>query len=148
MSDFTRGVETVASVLVVNDEGQVLLMRSPKWGETWLVAGGHVDPNEMLKEAAEREGEEELGIKLKAQYLVNVGELIGDPSFHRKAHLVYFHYVCKPLDKDFKLDEREVSEVCWFDPEDALNQPLSEGVRESIQNFIDGVQINVTSKRF
>ena len=102
---YENAVEAVASTLIVKDN-KILLIKSHKWGDAYLLPGGHVENKETIFEAAKREGEEETGLKLKPLYCVNVGELINDPSFHRKAHLIYFNIVCEALSNEVKLDNR------------------------------------------
>lgn len=46
-------------------DGKVLLVKHKKLG-IWLAPGGHVEPNELPHQAAEREFFEETGIKVKA----------------------------------------------------------------------------------
>jgi len=103
-----------------------------------------VELGETILEAAKREGEEETGLKLKPLYCVNIGELINDPAFHRKAHLVYFHVLCEALTDDVKLDDRELKEFFWKSPEEAMKL----GVHKSIENYIKGVKIEISSKVF
>ncbi|HEY4496727.1 MAG TPA: NUDIX domain-containing protein [Candidatus Paceibacterota bacterium] len=141
------GVEAVASVLIVKD-GKILLIKSPKWDDSYLVPGGHIDRGETIIDAATREGEEETGLKLKSLYCVNVGESIFDPSFYRKAHLIYFHFVCQVVGGEISPDAREVREFFWFDPKEALNLKLTKGVRKTIENYINGVRIDLASAKF
>jgi 8-oxo-dGTP pyrophosphatase MutT (NUDIX family) len=53
----------VASGVLVED-GRVLLIRHERLG-VWLYPGGHVEPNETPREAAEREFKEETGLEVK-----------------------------------------------------------------------------------
>ena len=136
--------EVVAAALIVNKDKKVLLIKSHKWGDKYLFPGGHVELDETILEAAKREGEEETGLKLKPLYVVNIGELINDPAFHRKAHLIYFHVVCEALTDDVKLDNDELQEFFWKSPEEAVKL----GPRRSIENYIKGVKIDIGSDVF
>ena len=136
--------EVVAAALIVNKDKKVLLIKSHKWGDKYLFPGGHVELDETILEAAKREGEEETGLKLKPLYVVNIGELINDPAFHRKAHLIYFHVVCEALTDDVKLDNDELQEFFWKSPEEAMKL----GPRRSIENYIKGVKIDIGSDVF
>ncbi len=53
----------VASGVLVED-GRVLLIRHPRLG-VWIYPGGHVEPNETPREAAEREFKEETGLMVE-----------------------------------------------------------------------------------
>lgn len=147
--NYPRGVEVVAATLIINKNKQILLIKSHKWGNIYLLPGGHVEPGEAIIDAAKREGEEETGLKLKPLYCVNIGELINDSDFHRKAHLIYFHYVCEALSDKVTLEERELKEFIWIKPEEALKKNLITGrVRETIENYMKGVKSTISSDVF
>jgi nucleoside triphosphatase len=141
---YPRGVEIVASALIVRKDGKILLIKSHKWNNLWLLPGGHVEPGETILEAAKREGEEETGLKLKPLYCVNFGELINDPDFNRKAHLIYFHCVCESLTEDVVSDQKELKEFAWFEPDQALHR----GAKKTIENYMKGIKIDIPSNRF
>lgn len=147
--NYPKGVEVVASALIVKKNKEILLIKSHKWsGGIYLLPGGHVEPGETVMEAAQREGEEETGLKLKPLYCVNVGELINSPLFNRSAHLVWFHYVCKALTEEVKLDDKELSEFIWIKPEEANKLKILDRMKQTIKNYIEGVKINISSDVF
>ena len=63
----------VAKVVVVNNEGKILLLRRSDTDVRrplqWDIPGGHTDENELAEEAAVRETKEEAGIDLHARNL-------------------------------------------------------------------------------
>jgi len=150
MTDDPKGVEVVASALIVGKDKKILLIKSHKWGDQYLLPGGHVEQDETILDAAKREGEEETGLELKPLYCVNVGELINDPTFYRKAHLIYFHIVCEAVTSEVHLDEKELKEFIWAVPEEALNLPGLARTRtqESIRNYVSGNKIKIESDIF
>jgi ADP-ribose pyrophosphatase YjhB (NUDIX family) len=137
-------VEIVSSALIVKGD-KILLIKSNKWGEAYLLPGGHVEYKETILEAAKREGEEETGLKLKPLYCVNMGEEFNDPRFHRKAHFIYFHVVCEALNDKIKLDSRELKDFIWISPKEALKLPNLKG-HKTIQNYINGIKIEINTK--
>jgi len=143
--NYDNTVEVVAAALIVRKDKNILLIKSHKWGDQYLLPGGHVNPGETIFEAAQREGEEETGLKLKPLYCLNVGELIHDPTFHRKAHLIYFHILCEALTEEVKLDELELKEFIWLSQEEALQLKNLAG-RRTIENYINEVKIDIGSK--
>lgn len=145
-SKYDNTVEVVAAPLILNKkDGRILLVKSPKWGDQYLLPGGHVDCGESVFKAAEREGEEETGLKLKALYCVNVGELINDPTFHRKAHLIYFHILCEAETTDVKLDDDELNHFIWISPEEALKLE-NFSTKKTVENYLKGLRIDIGSK--
>ena len=143
---YPRGVEVVASSLIVNKNKEILLIQSHKWGDNYLIPGGHVNPTETVEAAAIREGEEETGLKLKSLYCINVGEIINAPTFSRRAHLIFFHFICEALTEEVKLDERELKKFIWIKPEKALDLDMTKGAKQTIKNYLHGVKIDITSR--
>lgn len=64
-----------ASAIVLDDQQRVLLIHHNKLGR-WLYPGGHLDPNEDPLQAAQREVQEETGVRT---------EVIRDPPFAHPA---------------------------------------------------------------
>lgn len=109
-NNYSHGIEVVAVALIINDENKILLTKSHKWKDVYLMAGGHVEEGEKLMDAVKREGEEETGLVLEPLHCVSMGELIHDPSFHRKTHLIYFYFVCKSLTSEV----RRIIRNTWY----------------------------------
>ena len=150
MSKYDGTVEVVGAPIILNKKGEILFVKSHKWGDKYIIPGGHVEAGETIFEAALREGEEETGLKLKPLYCVNIGELIYSPDYHRKAHLVYFHIVCEALTEDVHLDGVELNNFFWIDPKEALDKKLvfSDGIEKSIKNLISGIQFKIETNKF
>ncbi|MGC8851235.1 MAG: NUDIX domain-containing protein [Candidatus Micrarchaeia archaeon] len=84
-----------ANAIVRNKEGKLLLIRVGKgyYEGYWSLPGGKVAGGESLFDAAEREVEEEAGIRARAEKLVCLGELIGNPC-----HMFVAIISAKPLE--------------------------------------------------
>lgn len=149
MNKYDGMVEAIGSPIIVNKKGEILFIKSHKWGDKYLIPGGHAEAGETIFETAKREGEEETGLKLKPLYCVNIGELIYSPDFHRKAHLICFHIVCEALSEDVHLDGIELNEFIWINPREALKKlNFTEGIKKSIENFINGVKFDIETHNF
>ena len=135
-SQFPRGIETVGSAIIENPEGKILLVKSPKWLNKWLMPGGHIEPGEKIEEALLREAEEEIGIKLKSLGVITFGELINSKDFYRPAHFIYFDILCKTNTTDIKLDNEELTEYAWVDPKEALKWNLAESYDKTIKDYL------------
>ncbi|OGZ90853.1 MAG: hypothetical protein A2599_00520 [Candidatus Staskawiczbacteria bacterium RIFOXYD1_FULL_39_28] len=133
---FEKGVEAVIALIIVNPKGKILLAKSPKWKNKWVLAGGHVEPGETIKETAIREAKEELGLDLSSPETISYGEIINSEDFYRPAHFIYFDVLFKVESPDVKIDDDELKEYKWVLPEDALKMDLGGGCRMSVSNYI------------
>ncbi len=147
-SKYDGQVEVVAAPLIVNGQGEVLLIQSHKWGDQWLLPGGHVEYGETIFEAVVREAKEETGLEVEPQHSVNIGELIFDPSFERKAQLIFFHVLCQAKTEHVTLDPSELKNYRWQKAETWLAGEIEIRAHQTLQNFVDGVRINLNSKRW
>lgn len=119
-----------ASVIVENEKGEILLQKRAD-NHCWGYAGGSVDLDEVVEEAARRELFEESG--LIAQEMELFGVFSG-----KDTHYVYPNgdevsnvdivYICKKYDGTLKCQENEVEELRFFSA-DALPEPLSPPIR-------------------
>ena len=122
MEKYPRGIEVVAGAYIINDENQLLLAKSPKFHNNWAICGGHIEVGETIAEATKREIKEELGVDIELLGMFACGDFfVDDKTFTRNAHCVYFDSVARLLTHDFKLDNREATELRWFDIDEALH---------------------------
>lgn len=112
------------SVFIINDKNQVLLQKRSankrfnpnKWGS----CAGHVDAYESLEDAALRELKEELGLEISKNSLYS---FLGRQIFKKdtNSHITYLYYTKANKDeKDFIIQEEELSEVKWFDIDEII----------------------------
>lgn len=135
--NFPRGVEVVVGVIIENPQGQILLVKSPKWSNKWTIPGGHIDPGETIMQTAIREAKEEAGLACEPVNVFNHGEALSTPDFHRPAHFIYFTAHCQCQNDKVTLDGAELTEYVWMRPEEARNLALRGGFGNTIQKFID-----------
>ena len=119
-----------ASVIVENTHGQVLLQKRAD-NHCWGYAGGSVELDEVVEEAAKRELFEETG--LIANELTLFGVFSG-----KDTHYIYPNgdevsnvdivYLCKSYTGQLICQESEVEELRFFSPED-LPENLSPPIR-------------------
>lgn len=133
---FPRGVEIVSGSIIEDEKGRILLAKSPKWSDKWTLPGGHIEPGESILKAAEREAEEETGLKLEPIKILTFGELINSKDFHRPAHFIYFDCILRKVGGELKLQKDEISDYKWLSPKEALKLDLAESYGESIREYI------------
>lgn len=84
---------TASGMLIV--DGKLLLILHSKVGQ-WLAPGGHLDPDELPHQAAEREFLEETGLEVRAVQL-DFGPSLqaSNSTFHPLPMAGNFHWVCE-----------------------------------------------------
>ena len=134
---YPHGVEVVVGIVIENPKGEILLVKSPKWGDKWTIPGGHVDPGENIFKTAIREAKEETGLNCQAVAIFTAGENINSPEFHRPAHFVGFGVYCQSDGNNLKLDGDELKEYLWITPENVNKVNFMCGFGDSISEFIE-----------
>ena len=127
-----------ASVIVENERGEVLLQKRAD-NHCWGYAGGSVELDESVEDAASRELLEETG--LTALKLELFGVFSG-----KDTHYIYPNgdevsnvdivYLCKNYEGTLKCQEEEVEELRFF-PADALPENLSPPIRKPLLQWAE-----------
>jgi ADP-ribose pyrophosphatase YjhB (NUDIX family) len=107
-----------AHVLVRDDAGRILVVRTTYLGPGWMLPGGRVEKSETPHAAAARETREETGIEVRVERLVLV-----DAHLRWNVSFVYAGTVVGgTLDPQFG----EIAEAGWLDREEiaATSGPL------------------------
>jgi nucleoside triphosphatase len=130
----TEYPEPVTGALILNEDDEVFLMKSPKWENQWLVPGGHVEKGESIEECLRREVKEEVGLDVDEIQFVTVLEGMPE-SFERDTHFIFLNYSCRAENQEVELDQEEAVESVWIDPEEALDSDLD--INESTVEFIE-----------
>jgi len=111
-------------VYLINPEKRVLLHKRSDTGLWDHSSSGHFPKAQTYSDAAQREFEEELGIKLNAGELEEVGfekiQTLGISKINN--HFARIFFVRKKVSLDeFKIDKKEVEEIKYFDKHELTN---------------------------
>jgi len=100
---------------VIIDGGRVLLVRresEPLKGE-WSIPGGMLELGEKLRDAVQREVQEETGLAIEPGEVLGVFDSIfTDNEGRTEYHYVLIDYLCRPISGKAKAGT-DVSEVRW-----------------------------------
>jgi len=131
-----RYPEPTVGALILNGRGEMLLVRSMKWGDRLTVAGGHVELGETLEAALKREIREEVGLEIRDLRLLMVQEAIFSRDFFRRRHFIFFDYVCRAASDRPKVDGVEIQSFLWVRPEKALKLRLEKFTRRMVRKYL------------
>lgn len=132
-----RYPEPTVGALVFNPEGKVLLLKSRKWRDNYVIPGGHIELGETMEGALQREVKEETGLDVHDIEFVSLQEFIFDEAFWEKRHFLFMDFVCKTDSMEVKLDSESQGYV-WVSLEDALDLPLDPYTRRLIEEQAGG----------
>jgi len=146
-----------ATGIVFNSKDEILMIHHKKLN-VWLPPGGHIEQNELPKEAVLREIYEETGInaeillknkklnlsdkhckELECPFIMLLEDIEGDGS-HNHIDMVY---LCIALNEDLILQESEVNGIGWFNIEQIEKLKTFENVIQSIKKAIEYKKQNI-----
>jgi 8-oxo-dGTP diphosphatase len=117
-----------AGAFVTNTRGQVLMIKSPRYGD-WEFPGGQVEESETIPHALEREVFEETGI------VVRLGSLVGIYSNTRKPSIVNLDFICDYISGEPRTSA-ESSQVEWVNREEALGRVQRKAIHGRLKNML------------
>jgi ADP-ribose pyrophosphatase YjhB (NUDIX family) len=119
-------------------ENQVLLLRRFNTGYedgNYSVPAGHLDGNETVRVAAQREALEEIGVH------IDIEDIDFASVMHRKSEserVDFFVHIMAWEEEPFNAEPDKCDQLRWCDL-DALPENIIPYVKQAIQNFRDGV---------
>ncbi len=128
--------EPTVGALILNKSNEILLVKSYKWKDFWTVPGGHIEVGETAENAVKREVKEEVGLDITPIKLLFVQEAVYPKNFNLYKHFIFLDYLCISEKIEVTLDNREIQEYIWIDPEKALKKNLEEYTRNLVHKYL------------
>lgn len=130
-----RFPEPTVSGLIFNPENKILLVKSYKWRNKYVIPGGHIELGETIEDALKKEIKEETGLSIFGIKFLFFGEFIFDKAFWKKRHFIFFNFVCRTKSSKVSLNS-EGQEYVWVTPQNALKLPTEPYTRQTINEFL------------
>jgi len=128
-----------ANVIVVNNQGEILLIRRTDNGN-WAVPGGGMDPGESITDTAVRETLEETGITCEITGLVgiytNPGHVIRYTSNNEVRQEFSIVFTARPTGGQLR-PSSESAEPQWVSPAIVRRLQMHASMRQRIQHYLD-----------
>lgn len=131
MEDHPR---VIVGVVIMNDDGDILLGKGNKWDGKWTIFGGHVEYGEALEAAVIRETKEETGLDITDVRFLGLQESIFDPKFHKKRHFIYLDYAARGNGEP--IFNEEFSDAKWIKPADLEQYDILDSCKVAIKNAL------------
>lgn len=80
--------EPTVGVFIFNTNDELLLLKSHKRSDKYVVPGGHVELGERIEDATIREAKEETGLDIYDLEFINFQQFIYDPAFWKPRHFI------------------------------------------------------------
>lgn len=129
-----------ANAVVVNDHGEILLIRRTDNGN-WSLPGGAMDLGERISDTAMREVREETGIECEVLGLVgiytnprHVLEYTSNGEVRQEFSIVFYARAVGGV----PTPSSESSEVCWVAPDDLQGHIMHPSMRQRIDHYLEG----------
>lgn len=126
--------EPTVGALIFNQEGEILLVASPKWRGKYVIPGGHIETGETIEQALKREVKEETNLDVFDIKFISFQEFIYNEDFHEKRHFIFLDYACKTNDKEVILN-KEGSEYVWIDIDKISKLSIEPYTLNTIKHF-------------
>jgi 8-oxo-dGTP pyrophosphatase MutT (NUDIX family) len=128
-----------ANVIVVNDHGEILMIRRTD-NNNWAVPGGGMDLGESIIDTAVRETQEETGIICEITGLVgiytNPKHVIRYTSNDEVRQEFSIVFTARPVGGEIQ-PSSESSEPQWVSPTDVPGLQMHFSTRQRVQHYID-----------
>jgi mutator protein MutT len=131
----------IVNAIVLNSEGKILLVRRERKGHKeahgrWEFPGGKVDFGETPSEACVRETKEESGFDVEIENLIPEAITSYWEYPDRLSQQILLCYSCKLNGGEASLDDHGVSDVKWFDIEEAKKLECLPGTLEFLDFYL------------
>ncbi len=124
-----KQIKTSVVACIIDAQQRVLLTRRsiPPFSGQWVMPGGKIDHGEPIHTALKREVQEEVGLEVTVESLIDVYEHVAVGE--RRDHYIILYYRAAPQSFELSINPDELSEAVWFAPEQLPKIDVPPGCR-------------------
>jgi 8-oxo-dGTP diphosphatase len=125
----------IAQKAIIEHKGKVLVIRDPREKELiWEIPGGRMNEGEEPRAGLQRELMEELGVSCEIHEVVHLEQFF-QTNEGKNAFVIVYRATLRDMDAEFRLAEREVSDIQWIDKESLPTINLFPEYRRALEQF-------------
>lgn len=128
--------ELTVGAVIFNPEEKILLCRSHRWDNKYIIPGGHVEYGERLEDALRREIFEETGLEIHSIQPLGMKECLYSNSYYQDRHFLFLDYRCRSESSKVCLNH-EAEEYVWASLADLDRYPLGGFTASLLQKLVD-----------
>jgi len=130
--------EPTIGALILNKNDYMLLCKSPKFSNKFIIPGGHIEVGETFEEALKREVLEETRLLVEPVELLAFFNAVFPEDFFERRHFIFIDFLCRLVEGNVQVDNRELTEAVWITPEKALQElDLEKYTKETIERYLN-----------
>ena len=132
-------IKTSVVACIIDEQERILLTRRciEPFCSQWVMPGGKIDHGEPILEALHREVQEEVGIAVRVEGLIDVFERLGIGE--RNDHFIILYYRCAPLTFELQPNGSECTEARWVGREEMSALSIPAGTRHILGKIYPGL---------
>ena len=115
--------EPTVGAIIINPSEKILLCKSQKWNNKFVIPGGHIERGEKMEDALRREVKEETGLDIYDIELIGLQESIFSKTFRENRHFIFIDFICRTDTSDVTLND-EADEYVWAALDEILDLDL------------------------
>jgi nucleoside triphosphatase len=129
--------EPTVGALIFNNKDELFLIKSHKWNNKYVLAGGHIEFGESFNQALKREIKEETNLDIDDIKFLTLHNAISPKEFYKNKHFIFLNFICRTKNTDNIKLNKEAQDFIWIKPEEALKLDLEEYTRKSIEIYLE-----------
>ena len=128
--------EPTVGAIILNPSNKILLCKSKKWNNKFVIPGGHIERGETMEDALKREVREETGLEIFDIELISLQESIFSETFAEERHFIFIDFICRTHSSTVTLND-EADDYLWADLDEIPELDLGGYTRQFFSEYLN-----------